>query len=1114
MGGINIILVMGHNSDDCRAEGPELNMIRATPLEENNESQEVGSSAWRGDVRGSGYPVKRFLHAENQKNDSNGFHSDNNTMQSEWRTKSHKGKGDKNDGGGGFSLKGRSLVFSILISVVIACFLIETMLQSSMTVRFGRTEFFPGLTGEVLGRFGERKPLGEMFSFVETVRFVSLKLQKRFMNQTRLDELREEARDPIRPPQLAIVSPDLKMDPSSLMLITIARGLQELGYHLEVYAFKDGPSHSVWEDIGCPVSLLDSDFKKGFTVDWLNFEGVLINSLEAQKAVTSLMQEPFCSIPVIWIIQEDTLARRLGQYALNGWTNIIFEWRRTFRRADVVVFPDYALPMMYSKLDTGNFFVIPGSPIDVWSAERFSAVHGKEEIRIKLGFHKEDFVVVVVGSPFLYNTLWWEHTIAMQAIQPLALKFINQYQRTFRLVFLSNNLKGRYGLALQAIASHLNFPDGAVQHYNLDGDVNSIIMLSDLVLYGSLREEQSFPPILIRAMSFEKPIIAPNLTIIKKHIVDRKHGFIFPAGNVGMMTKILYSAISHGKLSDLACKIASSGRTHAKNLLASDTVLGYAELLEKLLQFPSESMLPKPILSLPDELKNAWQWHLLVELKSQENEQVAEGTLESKEQLTGNSSIVFGMEELWNISIFSTNASENGSVGARDEIPGQIDWDEQKYTEMMEEIERREEEELEERSEKLRSTWEDVYRTARRAERAKFELIERDEGELERTGQPLCVYELYYGPGTWSFLRGGALYRGLSLSAKGRRAGADDMEAADRLPLLNDSYYTDVLCEHGGFLAIANRVDRIHKNPWIGFQSWRATGRKVSLSTEAERVLADAVQSGNNGDTFYFWARMDKDTRSGIAGKQNQHYNDFWSFCDTINAGKCRVVFENAFRQMYNLPSNLTVLPHMPIDGDSWSVLNSWVMSTPSFLEFVMFSRMFVDALDAQHYDKHHGNGTCALGTSKTERKHCYCRLLELLVNVWAYHSARRMIYLDPRTGSMQEQHNLNDRRGQMWVKYFNFTLLKNMDEDLAEEADDDHPDKRWLWPLTGEVHWQGIYEREREERYRMKMEKRRKSKEKLLERLKFGYKQKSLGRYTKPPFNTSGKEESNATDH
>lgn len=30
--------------------------------------------------------------------------------------------------------------------------------------------------------------------------------------------------------------------------------------------------------------------------------------------------------------------------------------------------------------------------------------------------------------------------------------------------------------------------------------------------------------------------------------------------------------------------------------------------------------------------------------------------------------------------------------------------------------------------------------------------------------------------------------------------------------------------------------------------------------------------------------------------------------------------------------------------------------------------------------------------------KHCYSRLLELLINVWAYHSARRMVYIDPGT--------------------------------------------------------------------------------------------------------------------
>lgn len=56
-----------------------------------------------------------------------------------------------------------------------------------------------------------------------------------------------------------------------------------------------------------------------------------------------------------------------------------------------------------------------------------------------------------------------------------------------------------------------------------------------------------------------------------------------------------------------------------------------------------------------------------------------------------------------------------------------------------------------------------MYRQARKAEKQKPEAHERDEGELERTGQTLCVYEIYDGEGAWSFLHRGSLYRGISL---------------------------------------------------------------------------------------------------------------------------------------------------------------------------------------------------------------------------------------------------------------------------------------------------------------------------------------------------------------
>ena len=42
--------------------------------------------------------------------------------------------------------------------------------------------------------------------------------------------------------------------------------------------------------------------------------------------------------------------------------------------------------------------------------------------------------------------------------------------------------------------------------------------------------------------------------------------------------------------------------------------------------------------------------------------------------------------------------------------------------------------------------------------------LERDEGDLERTGQPLSIYEPYEGNGSWPFLHTwNPLYRGVSM---------------------------------------------------------------------------------------------------------------------------------------------------------------------------------------------------------------------------------------------------------------------------------------------------------------------------------------------------------------
>lgn len=110
--------------------------------------------------------------------------------------------------------------------------------------------------------------------------------------------------------------------------------------------------------------------------------------------------------------------------------------------------------MLYSELDTGNFFVIPGSPVDVWSAESYSKTHTKDQLRELSGFGKNDMVVLVVGSSIFYDDLSWEYAVAMNSIGPLLTKYArrNDAAESFKFVFLCGNSTDGYDDALQVVS--------------------------------------------------------------------------------------------------------------------------------------------------------------------------------------------------------------------------------------------------------------------------------------------------------------------------------------------------------------------------------------------------------------------------------------------------------------------------------------------------------------------------------------------------------------------------------------------------------------------------------------------------------------------------------------
>nr|KJB24631.1 hypothetical protein B456_004G154300 [Gossypium raimondii] len=862
--------------------------------------------------------------------------------------------------------------------------------------------------------FGELSYLKEMggLDFGEDIRLEPCKLLEKFQRENKLVNLdsssgfnRSQHRFHYRKPQLALVFADLLAHPQQLLMVTIATALKEIGYELQVYSLEDGLARNAWQSIGVPVTILKVE-QNEIAVDWLNYDGILVSSLEAKSVFSSFIQEPFKSIPLIWTIHERVLAIRSREYTSSGQTELVNDWKKVFSRATVVVFPNYALPMIYSTFDSGNYYVIPGSPAVVWKGENAMDLL-KDSQRIKMGYGPDEVLIAIVGSQFMYKGLWLEHALILQALLPLFAD--NNSNSHPKIIILSSDSTSNYSMAVERIALNLRYPSGVVKHVAVEEEVDNVLSMTDIVIYGSFLDEPSFPEVLTKAMSLGKPIIAPELSNIRKYVDDRVNGYIFPKENIKVLTQIILQVISNGKLSPLARNIASIGRETVKNLMVQETVEGYAFLLENVLKLPSEVAPHKAVAELPSKLKEEWRWNLFGYFLN--------FTLEDR-----SANFLNKLEEQWNHS----RREKFGSLIAVDDSFSYEIWEEEKRTHILDTKRRREEQELKDRTDQPRGTWEDVYRNAKKADRMRNDLHERDERELERIGQPLCIYEPYFGEGTWPFLHQNSLYRGIGLA---------------------------------------------------------------SLSGIAETSLLDAIEKRKYGDAVYFWVRMDTDPR-------NNMQRDFWSFCDAINAGKCKLAFSETLKRMYGLGQDFNSLPPMPEGEGTWSVMQSWALPTKSFLEFVMFSRMFVDALDAQMYDEHYQSGHCYLSFSKD--KHCYSRVLELLINVWAYHSARRIVYVNPETGAMQEYHKFKDRRGKMWIKWFSFNTLKVMDEDLAEEADSDHPKRRWLWPSTGEVVWQGVLDRERNLRNRQKETRKQKSKDKL-ERMRHKHRQKALGKYVKP---------------
>lgn len=108
------------------------------------------------------------------------------------------------------------------------------------------------------------------------------------------------------------------------------------------------------------------------------------------------------------------------------------------------------LQIIYSTLDSGNYFVIPGSPAEALEMNHFKDVR-TDNLRLEMGYRNSDFIIAIVGSQLLYRGLWLEHALVLKALFPLFSGFPLDEDSNSRLkiIILSEDSISNYTVAVE-----------------------------------------------------------------------------------------------------------------------------------------------------------------------------------------------------------------------------------------------------------------------------------------------------------------------------------------------------------------------------------------------------------------------------------------------------------------------------------------------------------------------------------------------------------------------------------------------------------------------------------------------------------------------------------------
>lgn len=358
--------------------------------------------------------------------------------------------------------------------------------------------------------------------------------------------------------KIIFVSHNLEPEGATWALFYLVKGFKKRGYLVSVISPNNGPLYDFYKREGIDIDVMNFFSKKEKNNSIEEADLFFVNTILGYKFINRF---DISRERLIWCIHESEREVYFKRYPDLK--------EELFGAVAKVIFVAESTMEIYKDISNNNFLTIHNG-IDLGKMDAFVKNNKKDEIRKQMGILDNENVFCIVGAVCLRKG-------QMEFVQA-AIKLLDENKRSNVKFLVVGGRGDLYEKKITEIIKESGYSD-QIEIIKESSGAYKYYLASDYFVCNSYIE--SFPLVVLEAMSFGLPVIATNVYGIPEQIEDGIDGALIAAGDVNALCVKMIWVLQNKEESS---RLAKNARKKVEELFSFDVMMEkYERVVQELI---------------------------------------------------------------------------------------------------------------------------------------------------------------------------------------------------------------------------------------------------------------------------------------------------------------------------------------------------------------------------------------------------------------------------------------------------------------------------------------------------------------------------------------------------